>query len=487
MARQIRLAELDLPAFGLPTVEPVIPAETYLTRIKVAQNLWFWRHLDAVVVYADREHSANLAYLTAYDARFEEALLIFNLQPEPADGSDVTRTDLVPIRVPDRVPTLVVGNEGSAYASVSPVPLNKVLYQNFSLPGQPRHSSEPLVSILRKSGISAGAKVGVVGWKSFTERDAGGTNTWLDIPSYIADTLRSLVSEKGEIVNITDTLIDPVDGLKNINDVDQLASFEFAATYTSQSLRNVLFGLKPGMTEYEAVQLMQLNGIPHSVHLMLSSGERTRLGLASPSSKVIQQGDPFTMAFGLFGALNARAGFVVKDADELPESIRDYADKLVAPYFRAIVDWYELVGIGVTGGELYEAIHRHIGDPFFGVTLNPGHFIHLDEWTHSPVYKGSDVALKSGMALQVDVIPATGTPYFTTNIEDGIALADEALRAAFAQRYPEAWGRIQARRDFMQNMLGVRLKPEVLPFSNIPAYLPPYLLSPQRAMQVTES
>jgi hypothetical protein len=90
------------------------------------------------------------------------------------------------------------------------------------------------------------------------------------------------------------------------------------------------------------------------------------------------------------------------------------------------------------------------------------------------------------MAIQVDVIPATGTPYFTTNIEDGIALADEELRAEFAERYPEAWGRIMARRTFMEDELGIALKPEVLPFSNIPAYLPPYLLAPNRAMRMVE-
>ena len=43
------------------------------------------------------------------------------------------------------------------------------------------------------------------------------------------------------------------------------------------------------------------------------------------------------------------------------------------------------------------------------------------------------------MALQVDIIPATGTDYFTTNIEDGLALADQALRDAFATAYPAAW------------------------------------------------
>jgi hypothetical protein len=50
------------------------------------------------------------------------------------------------------------------------------------------------------------------------------------------------------------------------------------------------------------------------------------------------------------------------------------------------------------------------------------------------------------MAFQVDIIPATGTPYFTTNIEDGIALADEALRGAVRAAYPGGVGRIQARR-----------------------------------------
>ena len=88
------------------------------------------------------------------------------------------------------------------------------------------------------------------------------------------------------------------------------------------------------------------------------------------------------------------------------------------------------------------------------------------------------------MALQVDVIPSTGTPYFTTNIEDGIALADEKLRSEFEKKYPESWSRIQGRRQFMKKELGIRLKPEILPFSNIPAYLPPFLLNPSMAMRV---
>jgi hypothetical protein len=86
------------------------------------------------------------------------------------------------------------------------------------------------------------------------------------------------------------------------------------------------------------------------------------------------------------------------------------------------------------------------------------------------------------MAFQVDVIPATGGPYFTTNIEDGIALADEPLRDELKARYPGLWSRIEARRAFMADALGIALHPDVLPFSNLPAYLPPFVLAPDRAM-----
>ena len=88
------------------------------------------------------------------------------------------------------------------------------------------------------------------------------------------------------------------------------------------------------------------------------------------------------------------------------------------------------------------------------------------------------------MALQVDIIPATGTDYFTTNLEDGLALADQSLRDAFATLYPAAWRRVQARRKFMNDALGIALHPDVLPFSNIPAYLSPFVLRPDRVMSL---
>ena len=115
---------------------------------------------------------------------------------------------------------------------------------------------------------------------------------------------------------------------------------------------------------------------------------------------------------------------------------------MVGPYFEAVAEWLEAVRIGRTGGALEHDHCPSAGRQVLRIFLNPGHQIHLDEWVNSPVGPGSKVELRSGMALQVDIIPATGTDYFTTNIEDGIALADATLRADLEQRYPKMWQRM---------------------------------------------
>jgi hypothetical protein len=241
--------------------------------------------------------------------------------------------------------------------------------------------------------------------------------------------------------------------------------------------------VRPGLTELAAFALYQPIGLPYSYHPVMLSGERAALGLASASGRVLRRGDPMSASLGYWGSNIARAGFLAETVGDLPAAASDYLERLVVPYFACAAEWYETIGLGVTGGELYEVARAHLADPFFGVHLNPGHFIHLDEWPSSPVYAGSDVMLTSGMALQLDIIPATGTVYHTSNIEDGVALADEALRNELATRYPGLWQRVRTRRAFMADVLGITLKPEVLPLSNLAGYLPPLWLSPQLAMR----
>ena len=453
--RHAVLAEVDLPHLGRPAVTPELPTRLYADRLERLRERMERVGYDRIVVYADREHSANLAWLTGFDPRFEEAVLVVAPTSEPA---------------------VLVGNECYGTAGAAPLPMRRHRFQDLSLPSQPRDRSRSLAEILGDEGVSAGTRVGVVGWKPYAER------SMLDIPSFLADELRRVVGTSGAVENANDLLIDAGEGLRVTNELEQLAAMEAAACTTSSGVRSLIHGLRPGLRERDAVALLGWDGTPLSCHLMLTAGPRAAYGLLSPGDRPIERGDPFTVAFGIWGALNCRAGFVVEDAGELPEGIRDYVERLVAPYFAAVAEWYGALRIGQTGGVLHEIIARRLDDPFFGIFLNPGHQISLDEWVNSPIRPGSPIELGSGMAFQVDIIPATGTPYFTSNIEDGVALADASLRAAFAAAYPDAWARIQARRAFMDDQLGIELHPDVLPFSNIPAYLPPFLLRPGVAM-----
>jgi hypothetical protein len=450
-----KLTKVHLPEFGVPDEMPALPPVLYPDRLERLRSSARTRGFDVVVVYADREHSANLSYLTGFDPRFEEALLVVGGDSEPA---------------------ILVGNECWGLAGVAPLGMRRHLFQDFSLPGQPRDRSRSLDEILREEGVGPGTRVGVVGWKTYRDSTAS------DVPSYIVDRLRLICG--GEVDNATDMLIDAGGGLRVINEVEQLAMFEYAASHTSQGVRRLIWGLEPGMTEQQAVRLLEWNGMPLSCHLMLTAGPRASLGLLSPGDRPIERGDPLTVAFGVWGALNCRAGFVVDHAAGLPDGTDDYIERLVAPYFETVAEWYSALRVGQEGGVLQEIVDRRLADPFFGIFLNPGHQLHLDEWVNTPVGPGSTVLLQSGMTLQADIIPATGTEYFTTNIEDGVALADEPMRDELAARYPEAWGRIEARRDFMIDVLGIDVGPDVLPLSNIPAFLPPFLLAPDQAMTI---
>jgi len=453
-----RIARIELPEFGGPDAEPLLPASLYRARAERLRTRAAAAGYDRIVVWADREHSANLAWLSGFDPRFEEAIAIMGTAVDPPD------------------PAILLGNEDWGLGGAAPLPLRRVWFQDLSLPDQPRDKSEPLPAILAAEGVREGSRVGVIGWKSYADK------RWLEVPSWLADALRAAVGLTGLVENANDLLISPLDGLRTVNEPEQLAAFEWASVHTSEGVRSLLRGLRPGMTERQAVALLGWNGMPLSCHLMLTAGPRARLGMLSPSDRPLAVGDPFTTAFGIWGALTCRAGWLVEEAAQLPEGIRDYVERLAGPYFEAVAEWYEALAVGTPGGTLQAIIDRRLGDPFFGIFLNPGHLLHLDEWVASPVWPGSTVPLRSGSAMQVDIIPATGTQWFTSNIEDGIALADATLRAELAERFPGLWARTQARRAFMRDALGISLHEDVLPLSNIPGYLPPFLLRPDHVL-----
>ena len=104
--RHAQLTSLDLPDFGSPMTEPELHRDIYAARLKQLFARMAASSLDALVIYGDREHVANISWATGYDPRFEEAICII---------------------VPGRTPTLLAGNEGFPYAEMANGSFERVL------------------------------------------------------------------------------------------------------------------------------------------------------------------------------------------------------------------------------------------------------------------------------------------------------------------------------------------------------------------------
>jgi hypothetical protein len=377
-------------------------------------------------------------------------------------------------------PLLLVGNEGLGYTGISPLSLDVELFAPFSLIGQDRSRGRPLASILQSSGVATGQRVGIAGWKYETGRADQPDRGWLETPAYLAATVSGLGAEP---LNATDLLMHPGYGLRARCGAREIAALEFAATRASESVRRLIFALRPGQREYEAARAYESDGLPLCCHPMVSSGEKARMGLASPSARRIRHGEPITAAFGVRGALTARAGMVAAGADELSEELQTFFPEFAASYYGAVVAWYEALALGRPAGEVVAAVAAVTPSRLWAPALNPGHLIHTDEWVSTPFVEGSALPIASGMALQMDIIPVSAGPFCVANSEDGIVLADEPLRAELASRFPEVWSRIEARGRFMRDTLGIRLRPEVLPLGNIPGVYAPFFLAPERVFR----
>ena len=451
----MKIARVELPEFGAEAACPAIPLDVYRRRMADAVARMERDGLDCLVVYADREHFANMAFLTGFDPRFEEALLLLDRR-----GHSL----------------LMVGNECMGYLPAPELKIEVELFQEFSLMGQPRESSRPLRDILSGFGIGRGARVGCVGWKCY---GAAGVS---DVPSYIVDAIRDLTGDGALVVNATGIFTNLADGLRIVCEPEQIAQFEHAATVTSGGIWRLLRRLREGIAEQELERHLDSAGLPLSCHRMISFGEKAGRGLSSPGHGRARLGDPYTTALGVTGSLTCRAGCIARGPEDLPAGTRDFYSAFASNYFDVVAAWYETVRVGATGGEVFSAVEARRDDRLFRLAVNPGHYIHLDEWVNSPFAPGSAAVLRSGAAVQMDIIPVSRGPFCCINAEDGIVLADAALRDGLARRWPALWQRVEERREFMEGVIGIRLHESVLPLGNIPAWLPPYALALDRVL-----
>jgi hypothetical protein len=441
------LASRAVPDFGVPAIRPEIPGSTYADRCRRAYAA---AGCDWLVVYADREHFGNIAFLCNFEPRFEEALLVLGKA-----GRAV----------------IVTGNENQDYAAaVARLPgVEVVLAQTLSLMGQDRAKRPSLEDVLRAIGVAAGDRIGIVGWKYLESQEWAGDRPSFFVPGFILDVL-SRIAGDGSLVEATPVLMHPTEGLASVIDADQIAAFEWAAARASAAVWRIQTLARVGDTGHEAVARAGYAGEPLSAHIMFASASAGSpvVGLSSPSARRLAYGDGVTTAIGYWGGLSCRAGAL---ATEDPDVL-----KLAGTYFAALAAWYASARIGASGGDIHAAVSETLARGGLRSALNPGHLTGYHEWTHSPVRPDSGEKIASGMAFQVDVIPVPMPDGRALNCEDPVTFADAALRDELRVRHPEVHARIAARRAFVERELGIPLDPAILPLSSTPLCFAPFWL-----------
>ena len=430
--------------------------EDYAARVKQVFAMEQAADYDFLVIYGDREHFSNIQYFTGYDPRWEESLLL------------LTR---------EKKPLLFVGNEGSGYFGSVIADVDSVLYQTFSLMGQPNDArSRRLSDIFRSYGIGASSRVGLIGWKVYREELFELETLVTDVPHYIVETLAKITGTE-HLENATALLSDCEYGLKHHVSAKEIVLFEVQGTKVSRGVYNCIKNVKPGMLETEAGVLLQLDGEPMNMHPNLNFKDaHLKVGLNSPKYDTrLAYGDSFGVGYGTPGCLVHKAGMYIRDESDLPEEKKDYLETFLKPYFACVAKWYESMKIGAVCGELYDMVEEMLGFEKFGIGLNPGHLTHTDEWTNSPLTRGSKIRIRSGMAFQCDYTVSFAEPFMTAHIEDGLVIADEQLREEVRAISPTSYRRMMARRDFMRTVLNIQLPDEVLPLSDLCGVCFPYM------------
>ena len=241
------------------------------------------------------------------------------------------------------------------------------------------------------------------------------------------------------------------------------------AARASAAVWRIVTGTRLGLSELEAASCMGYAGEVLTAHVMYATGDSSHpvIGLRSPGGRILSRGDGVTAGVGFWGGLSARAGLIA-EADEA-------FLKTAAAYFGGLIAWYEAADIGATGKVIFEAVEAALARGGLRSALNPGHLTGHDEWTHTPVRPGSDDRIASGMPFQVDIIPTPMRAGWALNCEDGVVFADAALRAELKARHPAVAERIEARRRFVRDELGIAIRDSILPLSSTPLCLPPFL------------
>jgi hypothetical protein len=205
-----KLIEMNWPQFGeaTPPARPCLAEyEARLEAIRAAVARGEFTHL---LIYGDREHFVNLHWLTGFDPRFEEALMVSRQ---------------------DRQPLLIVGTERVSYWPISPLlsagKLRHERFRSFSLVSTPRGDSHQLREILADERIGPEGRVRCAGWNYYSAAGHSQGEHTLDVPAYLADTARELAGFK-RVFKAAALLINPDTGLRTHCPAAEIAWTEYS-------------------------------------------------------------------------------------------------------------------------------------------------------------------------------------------------------------------------------------------------------------------
>ena len=146
----IEYTMLQPPVPQWPEAPTDLTDAVYERRLSAVCSVMQAEGLDAMLIYADREHGSNFGYFTGFEPRFEEGCLVIH-----TDGSC----------------WIMLGNETLKMHQYSRIAVKPVHVPYFSLPNQPMEGDRPLEDVLADAGVQQGKKTGLVGWKLFTSAD----------------------------------------------------------------------------------------------------------------------------------------------------------------------------------------------------------------------------------------------------------------------------------------------------------------------------
>jgi hypothetical protein len=448
----VTLIDRDWPDFGAPAVPPPVGRAELAARLALIRDAMAAAGLDALVIYGDREH-------------FGEPPLGLGFRSAIRGGADG--------RAP-RGPAAPHGRERMSGLH-GPRPPSRPATSRLRTARPSRSSRSRVRATGSRSSSTArcrgAAAIGTVGWKYWTAEEVGDPEHALEIPSLLADLLRAQGGRGGErhraLHASRHRAPQPRHGGRDR--AARIRQSHGGDGGAADELR-----LREGATDFDVFAAGGLGGLPLGCHATFATGPRP-FGLSGPTGARIERGRTLSFNVCHWGANVCRAGWLAEGTEDLPAEARDYLEAFVGPYLEAMDLWCGLMRPGVPGGEVQAAMDAAL--PGFGVTLNPGHLIGMDEWVSSPIQPGSAHPIRSGMAMQMDVIPDHPV-YGSTRMEDGYIIADAALRAALEATHPMVAARIERRRGFMREA-GYTLPDSLLPLADTCGVVAPYLLAPR--------